>query len=250
MIRGLEKFKRRFAPYKDQYVLIGGAACELLMDAAGRDFRATKDLDLVLLAENITPDFGRAFWAFIREGRYRHKSKSSGEAQFYRFDRPEADGFPHMIELFSRSPWLPEAEGASLTPIRFSEDLSSLSAILLNKAYYELLREGRTEIDGVMILGLPYIILFKAKAWLELNAAKEQGRPVDSRDIKKHKNDIARLAALLTPGTELTLSGEIKKDMEDFIARYEKEPAVLEDLGMKDITNAALTALLKAVYLT
>lgn len=45
MVTGLDRFSRHFARYTDQYVLIGGTACTLIMQEAGLDFRATKDLD-------------------------------------------------------------------------------------------------------------------------------------------------------------------------------------------------------------
>jgi hypothetical protein len=48
MVRGLVIFQERFAPYVDQYVLIGGTAATLTMEAAGLEFRATKDLDTKL----------------------------------------------------------------------------------------------------------------------------------------------------------------------------------------------------------
>ena len=34
----------------------------------------------------------------------------------------------------------------------------------------------------------------KAKAWLDLNDKKNAGVHVDSRDIKKHRNDVLRIA--------------------------------------------------------
>jgi hypothetical protein len=42
VVRGLDKFREQFRAYADQYVLIGGAACDLLMEEAGLEFRATK----------------------------------------------------------------------------------------------------------------------------------------------------------------------------------------------------------------
>jgi len=48
MVRGLKIFQQRFAVYVDQYVLIGGTAASLTMQEAGLEFRATKDLDVVL----------------------------------------------------------------------------------------------------------------------------------------------------------------------------------------------------------
>ncbi len=48
MVAGIEKFREYFVAHKDQYAIIGGAACDLLFNAAGLDFRATKDTDILL----------------------------------------------------------------------------------------------------------------------------------------------------------------------------------------------------------
>lgn len=48
MVRGLDLFRETFAAYADQYLLIGGTAASLTMEDAGLQFRATKDLDIVL----------------------------------------------------------------------------------------------------------------------------------------------------------------------------------------------------------
>lgn len=61
MVSGLNKFKNYFSKYTDQYVLIGGAACDVIMEDFDSPFRATKDLDLVLIVEALTPEFGQAF---------------------------------------------------------------------------------------------------------------------------------------------------------------------------------------------
>ena len=87
-MRGIDKFKERFAGHDGEYVLIGGGACDLLFGEAGQDFRATKDLDLVLLVEALTPEFGQVFWDFVKEGGYENRQKSSGKPQFYRFFKP------------------------------------------------------------------------------------------------------------------------------------------------------------------
>ena len=49
MVVGIEKFREYFAAHEDQYAIIGGAACDLLFNAAGLDFRATKDIDILFL---------------------------------------------------------------------------------------------------------------------------------------------------------------------------------------------------------
>ena len=68
MVKGLDLFREHFAELSDQYVLIGGTAATLAMADAGLDFRATKDLDIVLHIEALTPAFGTTFWAFMEKG--------------------------------------------------------------------------------------------------------------------------------------------------------------------------------------
>ena len=58
---------------------------------------------MVLIVEAMTPEFGEKFWDFIVAGKYRNKATSGGKPQFYRFDKPEDESFPKMIELFCRS---------------------------------------------------------------------------------------------------------------------------------------------------
>ena len=54
MINGFEKFKEEFKSYENQYVIIGGTACDLIMENEELPFRATKDIDIVLIVESIT----------------------------------------------------------------------------------------------------------------------------------------------------------------------------------------------------
>ena len=70
MVRGLDVFREHFAAHADQFVLIGGTAASLAMEEAGLEFRATKDLDIVLHIEALSPSFGEVFWRFIEAGRY------------------------------------------------------------------------------------------------------------------------------------------------------------------------------------
>ena len=53
-IPGLDTFIDFFKGYEDHYVLIGGAACSLWLKEQGLPFRATKDLDLVVIVEGVT----------------------------------------------------------------------------------------------------------------------------------------------------------------------------------------------------
>lgn len=248
MVNGLEKFKEYFSKYSDQYVLIGGTACDLIMESNARPFRATRDLDLVLLIEALTPEFGQTFWQFIQDGKYRNKSISSQEPHFYRFDKPEESGYPYMLELFSRRAFDLHKPDSNLTPLHFDDSVSSLSAILLNDAYYTMLMNGRTEIDGVRILAPAYLIPFKAKAWLDLTSKKRYGFHVDEKDIKKHKNDIVRLASVLSGNDMVQMPKEVMEDMSNFLQQYEHAPADLKSLKIHGITNQQIIDRLKKIY--
>lgn len=76
----------------------------LLWMKAGLEFRATKDLDIVLCLEALDAEFAKVFWDFIKLGRYKNTQKSTGKKLFYRFYDPEDDTFPYMLELFSSIP--------------------------------------------------------------------------------------------------------------------------------------------------
>ena len=90
-------------------MLIGGAACDISFENNNADFRATRDLDIVLIVEALTKEL-----------------------------------------------------------------------------YYQALLQGRDVIEGFSILRHSWLIPFKAKAWLDLNARSRRGEHVDSRDLKKH----------------------------------------------------------------
>ena len=51
-----------------------------------------------------------------------------------------------MLSLIHISIQLPE--DAVLTPLPMDEDISSLSAILLDDDYYEFLKQGKVTVDG------------------------------------------------------------------------------------------------------
>ena len=71
------------------------------------------------------------------DGDYERKEKSKDERKYYRFMKPEKADFPYQIELFSRNPDLMDLdEETYLTPIPTDDDLSSLSAILLDDDFY------------------------------------------------------------------------------------------------------------------
>lgn len=246
---GIDSFKKYFKGFEKEYVIIGGTACELLMSENDLPFRATKDIDMVLIIESLTKEFGKRFWQYVQEAEYRFINKGSGTAQFYKFSHPKSQEYPMMIELFSRKQdWLIEEFDQKITPIHIDDQISSLSAILLNETYYEFLREGSEIVDGISILKAEHIIPFKAKAWIDLSKRKELGESIDSRDIKKHKNDIFRLSMLLTPEQNIKTSAEIKDDLSFFIQNIRNEDINLKQLGIKGIDKNYIIDLICKIY--
>lgn len=92
----------------------------------------------------MTPEFGRTFWNFVREGGYENRQGSTGASRFYRFSKPKGPSFPSMVELFARTDIALHDTESALTPIHIDDEMSSLSAILLDKDYYQLLVDNRT----------------------------------------------------------------------------------------------------------
>jgi len=193
MVIGLQRFVDHFRGFEDQYILIGGAACDVWLADRGLTFRATKDLDLVLIVEAIRPEFFVRFWEFLRAGHYASLETSTERPQFYRFQKPQSDGYPAMIELLTRN-ILGLPPGVHLTPIPADEDISSLSAILLDDEYYRYVVASRTEVSGVPIIPASCLIPLKARAWLDLTTRRDAGKSkVKGDDIRKHRNDVFRL---------------------------------------------------------
>lgn len=249
MVIGLSSFKEWFSDYAEQYTIIGGTACDLLMTENGIDFRATKDIDMVLIVEALTVEFGAAFWNYIKKAGYEHKNKSTGEPQFYRFSNPISHEYPAMIELFSRNvDAITLPDDAVLTPLPLDEELSSLSAILMDSDYYQFLRQGRVIIEGIPILDEYHLIPFKAKAFLDLSARKAAGEAVDSKNIRKHKNDVFRLSLLLRDELHIELSKRIANDMLEFITQIENEDVDMKSLGIRNIRKEDIIKQLKALY--
>lgn len=243
-VQGLDRLKHYLDGLNDSYIIIGGVACDILLSDADLHFRSTKDVDLIVIAENRLPEIGDAIWHLVEDGGYTPAKRQEGEACFYRFTHPSNPGFPAVIELFSRSPdFLDNMEDAIAAPLPLGDDIASLSAILLDDNYYCFAKSGMEITNNMTVLDELHLIPFKAKAFLDLNERKKRGEHVDSKDIKKHKNDVFRLMQLLPTNRRIKLVDPIKTDMEQFCSIISKEGAPLKQLGMPFGLDEALSVL-------
>jgi hypothetical protein len=247
-VKGLDRFKAHFEGCEHQYVMIGGAACDIIMDEVGLAFRATKDLDIVLVVEALDPEFGARFWSFIEAGGYQQRERSGGKKEFYRFQKPSDADFPAMLELFARAPEaIKPADGSVLTPLPIDQDVASLSAILLDEQYYACLLDSRRIVDGVMVLDERLLIPFKAKAYLDLAAGREAGEAIDSRTVKKHRSDVFRLLQLLPAGERVNLPDEVRAELGRFADAVDSDETFSpQDLGLTGDARTWVTRLRSA----
>lgn len=220
MVEGLKSFRDYMRGHEQEYILIGGSACELAMRDSMLSFRSTRDLDIVLVAEALRRQFFERFWSFIRAGQYQSLEKTSSKPCLYRFEKPGQVGYPAKIELLSRN-MLELPDGVRLSPIPAPEQGESLSAILLDGTYYSYALKSRIEIDGVPTIPAHCLIPLKAKAHLDLKQRRENGdTSVRSNDIKKHRNDVFRLYLTLTPVDEFEIPQGIAEDLKAFLGFF------------------------------
>ena len=227
MVVGLDKFKEAFADFKDNYVIIGGTACDIVLSDTDMRPRATDDIDMILVVEKMTKEYGNAFWQFIKDGEYkagkREKDDKTPTYTLYRFTT-EKEGYPVKIELLSHhSDMLGEPSGFHIEPIPLSEDLSSLSAIMMDDDNYELTVANSAEQGGVRIATPTTLICLKARAYLNLLNDRANGKHVNSKDIKKHKTDVLKLIATASIPEPVAVPQSVYDSVMEYAESIEKE---------------------------
>jgi hypothetical protein len=252
MVNGLDVFSSYFEEYKDQYILIGGSACAVQMEDLGLEFRVTKDLDIVLIVEALTPAFVEHFWNFIHGGKY-DIAEVNQEKRFYRFLKPKNQDYPAMLELFARHPdTLPMAEDLHITDIPTGEDMSSLSAILLDEDYYAFTLANSEIVNNLRVASYIALIALKARAFLNNLQRKEEGQQVQSGDIFKHRSDVIRLTAVISGNPAYTVVEKVKVDIALFIERGLSDPeqiqTVLKSLQLGIDDPAVIIRQLRIVF--
>lgn len=252
MVKGIEQFKAYFDAFPDNYVIIGGTACDMIMEDEGLTARATKDIDIILVVEALNPEFLQVFWQFIKDGNYNRKEISNDERQYYRFLDPENDDFPQQIELFSRKPDLIDLDpDMHLTPIPADDDLSSLSAILLDDTFYHFIIKHSEVKEGVHRAKTEALIALKAKAFLDITERIVQGVKEDSKHLKKHKNDIFKLTMLFTGEEHFELPHSIKEVLISFLKLTKEDlptADVYKAMGMKGATSEQALEVIQSVF--
>lgn len=260
MVKGLKLFTDYFYDYQDSYVLIGGAAADIWLENSNLPFRLTRDLDIILVIEALKKDFVLHFWEFVKKGKYKTLQKSNGKPKVYRFVKPDEEEYPFQLEIFSRKPdILGDLEKAHLTPIPLGEELSSLSAILMNDDYYEMAKTNSDIIDGLHLATAPALICLKTKAFLDIMDRLKKGEWKNNneknklqKDYKKHRNDIIRISLILKRNEKIILTNSIKEDITLYIETIKDQPPDYKQLAknfeIPEIIPYEIFELLKSTF--
>ena len=241
----LFSFRDTFKDYTDCYTVIGGTACFILMEDAAQDFRATTDIDMILVLEDKKEDFGTVFWEYIISGGYKCEQKKD-EVHYYRLIDPKP-GFPKQIELFSRRKDFKLDQ--RIIPVFISEDISSLSAIALDDDFYSFMMRGRKVVDNICVLDADYLIPFKMYAWLNNKDDRDNNvRKVNSKDIKKHKKDVFLLMSLINPEIKIETSGSVRMVVSRFLSEIMKDSFQPKDINITR-SKEEMVEILRNIYL-
>lgn len=252
MVKGLETFREAMLPYKDNFVIIGGTACDLQLSGTTMMPRATEDIDIIVVVERLTREFVSAFWQFIREGNYRVEKRinQAGVSVYalYRFTLQEENlAYPQKIELLSRhSDLLGEPSGFHIEPIPTDELHQSLSAIIMDDDIYNFTVYQAEEIDGLLVANNLALIVLKVNAYLNLKKEREEGRRVNSKDIKKHRSDVLKLVAAGIYPEPVEIKQKLFDAIQDFASESETHiQSLIDALGVDEETIHAYFGVLR-----
>ena len=249
MVIGIKKFREHFVGHEKQYALIGGAACDLIFADVGLPFRATRDLDIVLCVDVIDENFAYTFQGFLEAGGYKARQRGDGQKEYYRFHQPINNAYPYMVEVFSRQSGgfeFPDKHLISKVPV--DDGILSLSAILLDECYYAALQNSRRVIEGISLLSEELLIPFKAKAFLNLVQRQIEGDNVRNNDIKKHRNDVFRLAQLLPPDRRVDIVEAMADDLRKFLSSVRNDETFDPRTFNVLLSRAEGITLLESIY--
>ncbi|MBU0504972.1 hypothetical protein KJ708_03170 [bacterium] len=251
--QGFDHFCDYLKGLENHYVIIGGGAASILLEEEELTFRATKDVDLVVLSRS--DELNKRILSYVKKGKYQKQESTTVVPRYYRFTKPKDQSCPQVIEIFSRNELeLDLKEGQHIIPLQ-SKYAERLSAILLDDEYFNLIR------DNLLLseTGIPYInsvanICLKAKAYREMTERKKAGnKDVDEKDIQKHLKDIWRLAAVLPNTSTVKLSSAVFKDIKKAIEQLDQLTEKQFKQVMKNIPGQNYSStmnLLNSVFLS
>ncbi len=258
MVTGFDIFREAMSQFTDNFVVIGGTACDASLANTGRTRHITKDIDLIVIVENLTSDFQKAFWQFVRQGGYKigKRENSVGDSVYalYRFNHPEREGYPWQIELLSRQSDLLDDSVLKIEPLKVENSQYCLSAIVMDDDLYRFVVLHSEAREGLRMADEHALVCMKMCAYLNLKHDKELGLPVDADDIKKHRRDVFNLLATGKMNSSVAVCRSIYdtflRFVEDMNGLHAQNPKVLaQSIGVDSTLIDDYLDLLRNIFL-
>ena len=178
---GLSHFQEFCKDLDEHYVVVGGFATLMLLDNEITNHgKATYDIDLVLLSSN-SKEITQRIKQYVKEGEYKIQTGSTDQYQYYRFIEPKKENFAKEIELFASNENMLELdENQRIIPIDPEEGLYSLSAIMLDKEYFEMIKNNIDKNHVAPCTNTQATILLKMSAFYDLEQDVDSNKKIAS----------------------------------------------------------------------
>ena len=156
--------------------------------------------------------------------------------------------------MLSRHPdILGEPQGLLIEPLPISDDVSSLSAIIMDDDFYNFTVKHSEVTDGIRHASPIALIALKTRAYLNLLNDKKRGVHVNSRDIKKHRSDVMK-SLVISDGDEVVASPSIVGCVRDFVTDIRKDydnvvPALSKSLDVDESIVGQLLNILDRLFI-
>lgn len=209
---GLEFLSDYMKDYQSEYILIGGNACALNFNNEGVEFRATVDLDIVLIIESTGDEFFRRLINYLVDNDYEGKKFNGPNGEMtggsaYRFTLPEekkGKEHPTQIELFSKKPDYFDPEKVKndrlhITPIETAMGISNFSAILLDDELYDFIQKSKITIQDISTVSLECLFGIKSIAWHSNQKLFDENKDIKPENIFKHPSDMLQIVSIIDP---------------------------------------------------
>lgn len=178
--------------------------------------KATFDIDLVLLTNN-SVEISQRIKQYINDGEYKIQIGEKDQYKYYRFIEPQKENFAKEIELFaSNENDLELDDSQRIIPVDPEEGLYSLSAIMLDPEYFEMIKNNVDKTGRAPYTNAQATMMLKMSAFYDLRSRND-------KKWKKHRRDILKLALTLTGEEEIKLTGRMKQDFDSFTTHLNDE---------------------------
>jgi len=256
MLTGFDKFKEIMHNYSNQFVVIGGTACEVALENTGITRRATRDIDMMVIIEQLSADFITQLWEFFKAGGYKpsRRTNKSGKTvyAFYRFEHPSQSDYPAKIEILAHhAEYIFGDNEVHIEPIMEDESSYSLSAIIMDDDIYQFTINHWNDFNGIRMASPTALVCLKARAYLNLLQDREEGKQINTDDIKKHRRDVLML--LETGKVEDTIvPTSIYQTIQDFVTAMREIPTsdLAKSINVAEIAIEEYLTLLLTTFST